>query len=252
MDVGTNANVTFQALSSLVKQAHLVVFSCQRCSLSYSPPLHLSTDPLVLPSAEVAGGWKQGNWDQSLSHCHYQFCPDNWSAFFYFHPSNVGGREGCRGGISKREGWRTWKRAPFFSLLTLKKCGVISCQGVDLSEEDTHAVEPMAAACVWYIQSIIYFIIYEHREKLWRLLWKQLFSSDFRSAEGLHVGEGPLSWSLMTIRRHGAFGDMWALQAWVALPHHTLGCNKYQHCNFTPVIIIVSSITDRESSTHLL
>lgn len=84
MDVGTNANVAFQALSSLVKQAHLVVFSCQRCTLSCSPPSRLSADPLVLPSAEVAGGWKQANWDQSLSHCHYQFCLDNWSAFFFF------------------------------------------------------------------------------------------------------------------------------------------------------------------------
>lgn len=56
MDVGTNANATLQALSSLVKQAHLVVFSCQRCTLSDSPLSRLSADPLVLPSAEVAGG----------------------------------------------------------------------------------------------------------------------------------------------------------------------------------------------------
>lgn len=35
-----------------------------------------------------------------------------------------------------------------FFLLTLKKCGVISCQGVGLSQEDTHAVEPTTAACV--------------------------------------------------------------------------------------------------------
>lgn len=118
MDVSTNANVTFQALSSLVNQAHLVVLLCQRCTLSDSPPSRLSADPLVLPSAEVAGGWKHRNWDQSLSHCHYQFCPDNWSAFFfYFHPSNVGGRVGRRGGSGESEGWRTWKRAPFFPFL---------------------------------------------------------------------------------------------------------------------------------------
>lgn len=35
-----------------------------------------------------------------------------------------------------------------FFLLSRTKCGVISCQGVGLSQEDTHAVEPTAAACV--------------------------------------------------------------------------------------------------------
>lgn len=49
-----------------------------------------------------------------------------------------------------------------------------------------------------------------------------------------------------------ASGDMWSLQALLAPPHHTLGCNKYQHCNFTPVIIIASPISDWESSTHPL
>lgn len=38
-------------------------------------------------------GWKQGNWDQSVSHNHYQFCPDNTSTF-HFHPRNGGGRLG--------------------------------------------------------------------------------------------------------------------------------------------------------------
>lgn len=32
------------------------------------------------------------------------------------------------------------------SFLTLEKCGVISCQGIGLSQDDTHAVEPTAAA----------------------------------------------------------------------------------------------------------
>lgn len=36
----------------------------------------------------------------------------------------------------------------FFLLEKMKKCGVISCQGVGLSQEDTHAVEPTTAACV--------------------------------------------------------------------------------------------------------
>lgn len=174
--------------------------------------------------------------------------------FFYFHPSNLGGRKGLRGGSGKSEGWQTRKRAPFFPhpFLHWKKCGVISCQGGGLSQEDTRAVEPTAAACVGHIQST-YILLSMNTERNCEDCYESsslaLISDQQR---GLHVGEGPLSWSLMTIRRCGAFGDMWALQAWVALPHHTLGCNKYQHCNFTPVIIIASSITDRESSTHLL
>lgn len=45
-------------------------------------------------AAEHRGGrgWKQGNWDQSVSRCHYQFCPDNTSTF-HFHHRNAGGRQ---------------------------------------------------------------------------------------------------------------------------------------------------------------
>lgn len=52
-------------------------------------------------AAEHRGGrgWKQGNWDQSVSRRHYQFCPDNTSTF-HFHPRNAGGR---RRGPSQRQ-----------------------------------------------------------------------------------------------------------------------------------------------------
>lgn len=125
---------------------------------------------------------------------------------FYFHPSNLGGRKGLRRGRGKSEGWQTWKWAPFFPLLTLKKCGVTSCQGGGLCQEDTRAVEPSEAACVGYIQRLYIFIIYEQREKLWRLLWKQLFSSDFRSAEGPPCGRGA---ALVIIDDHQTVRGFW-------------------------------------------
>lgn len=72
-------------------------------------------------------GWKQGNWDQSVSHCHYQFYPDNTSTF-HFHPGNG------EGGPSQRQ-WQEqemmdMKMSFFFPLPWVdgRKCGVISCQ----------------------------------------------------------------------------------------------------------------------------
>lgn len=82
-------------------------------------------------------GWKQGNWDQSVSRCHYQFCPDNTSTF-HFHPRNVGGR----GGLHRAEQeMMDMKMSFFFPLRWVdgRKCGVISCQSLVHGQEDTHA-----------------------------------------------------------------------------------------------------------------
>lgn len=50
------------------------------------------------------------------------------------------------------------------SFFALKKCGVISCQGVGLSHKDTHAVNHTLLRVIYL--KYIYFIIYEHPEKL--------------------------------------------------------------------------------------
>lgn len=87
-------------------------------------------------------GWKQGNWDQSVSYCHYQFCPDNTSTF-HFRPRNVGGREGLHKGSGKSRRWWTWKWAlhppPPLRWVDGRKCGVISCQSLVHGQEYTHA-----------------------------------------------------------------------------------------------------------------
>lgn len=87
-------------------------------------------------------GWKQGNWDQSVSHCHYQFCPDNTSTF-HFHPRKCGEAEG--GPLTEavaRAGDDGHENELLFSPLHWvdgRKCGVISCQSLAPGQEDIHA-----------------------------------------------------------------------------------------------------------------
>lgn len=85
-------------------------------------------------------GWKQGNWNQSVSLRHYQFCPDNTSTF-HFHPRNRGGGGGLHRGSGRSRRWWTWKWASLFPFHWVdgRKCGVISCQSLAQGQEDIHA-----------------------------------------------------------------------------------------------------------------
>lgn len=95
-------------------------------------------------AAEHRGGrgWKQGNWDQSVSRCHYQFCPDNTSTF-HFHPRNAGERQR---GPSQRQ-WQEQEMMdmkmglppPPLHWVDGRICGVISCQSLAPGQEDIQA-----------------------------------------------------------------------------------------------------------------
>lgn len=127
--------------SGAKKKAYLVGFfmpaqhSVPRC------PVPSVSGPFSAGEHGGGRGWKQGNWDQSVSHCHYQFCPDNTSTF-HFHPRNWGGR-----GASSQRQWleqemMDMKMSFFFPFhwMDRRKCGVISCQGLAHSHGDINAV----------------------------------------------------------------------------------------------------------------
>lgn len=88
------------------------LFWCQISTLSNSAPVPSVSEPFSVREHGGGRGWKQGNWDQSVPHSHYQFFLDNASTF-PFHPRNGGGRLGFHRGTGRSKRWWTWKLAPF-------------------------------------------------------------------------------------------------------------------------------------------